>query len=314
VKRVLVVTYSQTGQLNAAVKSTIQPLLEADDIELHVEYISPKKAYPFPWSFFQFFDVFPESVYMEPTEMNPVALDGSESFDLVIVAYQVWFLSPAQPIVGFLKSDVGRALLKNRPVVTLIACRNMWLNAHRKMGVLLGEIGAKHCDNIVLTDAGSNLATFITTPRWLLTGRREAFWGLPAAGVAQEDIDNCQRFGRALSVALGQDLEKRGESLLHGLQAATVDTGLIASEMAGHRSFLVWGRLLRAVGRPGQLRRRPVLLLYVLFLITLIITVVPITLVLKKLLQPLLAGKLAQQKEQFERPSGSGRSRMEEFS
>lgn len=313
-KRVLVVTYSQTGQLNAAVKSTVQPLLEDEGVELHIEYISPQKAYPFPWPFFQFFDVFPESVYMEPPEMKPFSLNGDESFDLVIIAYQVWFLSPAQPIIGFLKSDIGRALLKGRPVVTLIACRNMWLNAHRKMGGLLQEIGVKHIDNVVLTDAGSSLATFITTPRWLLTGRREAFWGFPAAGVAQADIEHCTRFGRALSSALAQNLERSGEPLLRGLEAVIVDSRLIASEMAGHRSFLVWGRLLRAVGKPGQLRRRPILLLYIIFLISLIITVVPITLLLKKLLQPLLADKLAQQKELFERPSGSDRFRMEEFS
>ena len=312
-KRVLVVTYSQTGQLNAAVQSTIQPLLEADDVELHVEYIKPRKAYPFPWPFFEFFDAFPESVYMEPPEMAPFSLKGDEPFDLVILAYQVWFLSPAQPIVGFLKSDVGRALLAGRPVVTLIACRNMWLNAHRKMGTLLKEIGARHCDNIVLTDAGSSLATFITTPRWLLTGKREAFWGFPAAGVSQQDIKNCKRFGVVLQQALSQNLETEGESMLQGMGAVTVNTALIASEMAAHRSFLIWGKLLRAVGRPGQLRRRPVLLLYILFLVTLILTVVPISMLLKKLLQPLLADKLNQQKRLHEEPSGSDWSRMEEF-
>ncbi len=269
--------------------------------------------YPFPWPFLRFFDVFPESVYMDAPAMKPSKLMGGEPFDLVIIAYQVWFLSPSLPIVGFIRSEVGRRLLKGKPVVTLIVCRNMWLNAHRKMGQLLAEVGAHHCDNIVLTDKSPSLATFVTTPRWLLTGKKESWGPLPAAGVSQQDIDGCRRFGKALVQALRQDGEKHHRPMLRGLGAALVDSQLVVSEMAGHRSFLVWGRLLRAIGKQGQRRRKPFLLLYILFLVTLIITVVPITMLIKKIFQPLLAKKLAEQKDLFELPSGSETYRMKEF-
>lgn len=312
-KKVLVVYFSQTGQLSAAVQALTRPLVEDRTVTLHFEPIEPLQAYPYPWPLLKFFDVFPESVYMEPPPMSPTSLTGDEDFDLVIIAYQVWFLSPALPIVGFLNSPQAKKLLANKPVVTLIACRNMWLNAHRKMSRLLGQLGTRHCDNVVLTDNAPSLATFITTPRWLLTGKRDSFLGLPQAGVSQQDIADCQRFGRALSLALQQDQEKCGISLLQGLSAVKVNTSLIASEMAGHRSFLVWGRLIRAAGKPGDVRRKPLLLLYILFLITLIISVVPVTMALKKLLAPLLKGKLEQQRMQFEQPSGSDNFRMKDF-
>lgn len=313
-KKVLVLYYSQTGQLSSAVKSLTRPLQDSDDITLHYECVAPREDYPFPWPFFRFFDAFPESVYMDPPEMAPFGLTGEEDFDLVILAYQIWFLSPSLPVVGFLKSEVGKKLLTGRPVVTLIACRNMWLNGHRKMKGLLEQIGAIHCDNIVLTDSGPSLTTFITTPRWLLTGKKNGFWGLPPAGVSRQDIEGCARFGRALKLALEQGLEKKGASMLQGLNAVSVNTGLIASEMAAHRSFLMWGKLIRVVGKSGQKRRIPVLFVYILFLITLILTVVPITMLLKILLHPLLARKLQEKKALFEQPSGSDNTRIEEFS
>ncbi len=57
------------------------------------------------------------------------------------------------------------------------------------MKSLLFDVNAKLIDNIVLIDQGSSLSTFITTPRWMLTGRRNAFWKIfPKAGVSKEDI------------------------------------------------------------------------------------------------------------------------------
>src|SRR3546814_17907682 len=83
----------------------------------------------------------------------------------------------------------ARQLLLNRPVVTLIACRNMWLLAQEIVKDLLEQAGAKLCDNIVLTDRGSALATFITTPRWMLTGRQNEFWRVfPLSGLVEYEI------------------------------------------------------------------------------------------------------------------------------
>lgn len=311
-KRVLVVYYSQTGQLGTVVESFMAPLAANPDIALHCVVLRPRTPYPFPWPFLRFFDAFPESVYLDAPPLEPLPLPEDESFDLVILAYQVWFLSPSLPVSAFLKSDAARRLLAGKPVVTLIACRNMWLMAQEKMKSLLAQIGARLVDNVVLTDRGG-LATFITTPRWLLTGRKNSFWGMPAAGVAGEDIAACARFGRALAVALARDEETSGRPMLTGLRAASVETRLIASERIGERSFLLWGRLLRAVGAPGSRTRVPVLMVYAAFLVCAIVTVVPLTLILKAALQPWMGHRLAKQQAYFELPSGSSAERMGEF-
>src|SRR5438128_2389674 len=93
-------------------------------------------------------------------------------------------------------SQTGQLARVARRLVTIIACRNMWLVAQETVKQLIQGAGGRLCDNVVFIDEGRALATFITTPRWVLTGRRNAFWGLPAAGVAEEQIANSDRFGR----------------------------------------------------------------------------------------------------------------------
>ncbi|MCU7905895.1 MAG: dialkylresorcinol condensing enzyme [Candidatus Thiodiazotropha sp. (ex Epidulcina cf. delphinae)] len=312
-KKILVVQYSQTGQLSKIVDSLCRPLIASRDIEVVIETLRPEKPYPYPWSFFKFLDVFPECVALDPPALSPLTVGGSEEFDLIIIAYQVWFLAPSPPITAFMQSEQARRLLKDRPVITLIGCRNMWSRAQETMKQMLNDTGARLIDNVVLTDQGSWFASFVTTPRWLLSGKKEPFWGFPAAGVSDRDIENCHRFGLAIEEALKHDRERGAAPLLYGLKAVEADISQVQSEKAGHRSFLVWGRLLRLVGKQGDRKRLPVLAVYVVFLILMIITLVPLSVVLKSLLAPLLKERHLKAKTHYEAPSGSGAERMEVF-
>jgi hypothetical protein len=288
-KRVLLVHFSQTGQLTRAARALTAPLAQADDVEVVEEVLRPRRPYPFPWPFWRFLDAMPESVLLEAPELEPLAVRADERFDLVILAYQVWFLAPAGPMIAFLKSEAGRALLRGRPVVTVIACRNMWLSAQETMKRLIAEAGGELSDNVAFTDRGSALASFITTPRWLLTGRRNAFWGLPAAGVAEDEIAGGERFGRALLAALRSDGERRATPMLAGMAAAKVDARLVFSERAGQRAFRVWSRLIRLGGGPGSVGRAPLLALFCVYLVTMILLVVPPSLLVQRLLRPVFA-------------------------
>ena len=309
-KRILVVHYSQSGQLRRIAESFCSPLTDHSGIELTWLPLQPEPAYPFPWSFFEFFDQFPECVHQRPPRLAPTPHAADRKFDLVILAYTVWFLSPSPPITAFLTSDVGRTLLRDTSVVTVLACRNMWLSADQQVRELLASARARHLDHVVFTDPGPALATFITTPRWMFTGRQDAFWGMPPAGVPETEIAAASRFGKALASALDASEEQGERPLLTGLRAVRVDERLIASERIGRRSFEIWGRLIMAAGRPGSTARKCVLVVYAGFLITMIVTVVPVTMLLRTLLRPLTRAKMARIKEELEKPSGSGRERM----
>ena len=314
VKKVLLVQYSQSGQLNDVAKSVTTPLAASDSVELHTLTLIPEKPFPFPWSIIPFFNIFPECVYLDPPALKPLDIDTNQKFDLIILAYQVWFLAPSLPVSAFLLSDAGKRLLHDTPVITLIGCRNMWVMAQQAVVKLLKDANAHHIDNVVLTDQGSTLASFITTPRWVLTGKKNAFWGFPEAGIAAKKIKQAERFGHAIIDALKNDKEKNNTSILIGLGAANVDISILQSEKAGYRSFRIWGKLLRVIGKPTNPLRKLVLVLYIVFLVALILTVVPITMILQKVLRPLLKKKIEQIKEKHELPSGSATDRIKDFS
>ena len=225
-------------------------------------------------------DCFPESIYLDPPQIEDIK-DDTNDYDLVIITYQVWFLSPSLPTTAFLKSEYAKNKLKNKPVITLIGCRNMWVMAQEKIKKLLKDIDAKLIDNIVLIDQGNSFATFITTPRWMLTGKTNSLFGIfPKAGISKEDIKNVSRFSYAIKDALNKNKEKRFKSICYGLKAVNVDMKLIKSEQFATRSFMIWGKLIRKIGSLGDKKRRPAVMLYVLFLILIILTVVPINMII----------------------------------
>lgn len=311
--RILVLHYSQTGQLTRALESMLGPLSGRDDIEIVRQKIEPATPYPFPWSFFGFLDAFPESVYLDPPPLAPMAFDPDGHYDLVILGYTVWFLSPALPVTGFLKSPAAR-VLRNKPVITFIACRNMWLSAQEEVKKLLADRGARHVDNVVLVDQGPPWATFVTTPRWMLSGKKAGFWRVfPPAGVSETDIRGAARFGRALTGAVHLLQSGASGPLLSGLGAVKVNPRYVASERLARRSFRLWGGLLRAVGRPGAPLRRAALLVYLVFLIGMILTVLPLGILVRALLRPLLKRRMDAEVARLELPSGSGTERVARF-
>jgi hypothetical protein len=305
-RKVLVLYFSQTGQLRDIVQSTVAPLEKNPDFEVTTVALKPDKPYPFPWPFFRFFNTFPECIYEDTPTIEPDDLDASKAYDLIIVAYTVWFLQPALPILGFLKSEKAKKVFAGKPVITLIGCRNMWLMAQERMKELLSELGAHLVDNIVLTDTSHSAFTFFSTPMWMLFGKRGPFFNgwIPRAGVSEADIAGCERFGRAIEAQLPNREISDTRPMLTGLGAVHVREGLIESEKTIKRSFRLWGALLRSLGKPDALARQFVILIYFLFLFIVILTVVPILAVIKMILKPLAKAGIAKQREYFAAPSG----------
>jgi hypothetical protein len=305
-KNVLIIQYSQSGQLSGVLESLTAPLRQSSGIDVVVETLRPERDYPFPWPVLRFFDTFPESVHLDAPALKPLSIDPKRRFDLVILGYQVWFLSPSLPITAFLKSDEARTLLDGVPVVTVVACRDMWLMAQEQVKTLLASCNARHVGHVALVDEAGTAGSFLATPVWVMTGKRGPhLWGwIPRAGVSAHEIEGARRFGQRIAQVLASDA-RIDATLLHGLRAVTVKERLIASERAIRSGLLVWGRLLRALGPQGAWQRKPVLLVYILWLVVMILTVVPLAALSKALLAPFTRKRIAAQKAYFSAPSGS---------
>src|SRR6267154_1156243 len=72
-KRVLLVHFSQTGQLTRLARRLSSPLTGAGDVELVEEVLRPRRPYPFPWPAWRFLDAMPETVLLEPPVLEPFA-------------------------------------------------------------------------------------------------------------------------------------------------------------------------------------------------------------------------------------------------
>jgi hypothetical protein len=307
-KRVLVVYFSQSGQLTNIVRSIVEPLRASAAIEVTMAELKPVTPYPFPWPFWKFFNIFPDAMYDDPDPIEPLPLPANADFDLIILGYQVWFLSPSMPMAAFLKSDQARQLLSGKPVITALCCRNMWLSAQERVKQRLQEIGARLIDHIALVDRSPNAATLVSTPMWLLTGKRGPFLGglIPVAGVTVEEIAATARFGHAIATQLPKRDVSDSTPMLKGLGAVKIDISLIAHEKLTGRSLRMWGGLLRRCGDRQSVLRKVFLAVYVVFLVVLLLTLMPIVLVIKRLLAPLLRARVEARREYFAAPSGEG--------
>ncbi len=301
-KKVLVLYYSQSGQLKRVIDSFISNLPD-EEIKVDLKAIQTISEYPYPWSFYEFFDEFPESAHMDGCEVKELE-DVADDYDLIILGYTIWFLAPSSPIVGFMRSAQAKKIFKDKPVITLIACRDMWVLAQEKMKDLLLEVDAKLIDNVALTDQGKGIYSFATTPRWLLTGKKNAFGIFPPAGILEREIDQAARFGKRLNFALKQNREKDSKALLKNLKAVNVNGKLIATEIIATRSFYIWGKIIKFFGPKKSLGRKIAITIYSVFLALLVFTIVPLNLMIRKILNIFQKEKLKSLEEKYEQPSG----------
>src|SRR5689334_18803489 len=193
--KILAIYFTQSGQQATIVQTLLKPFIDAGD-EVHYEVLKPVESYPFPWSAFTFFNAFPETFHQRPLPLQPLSQKAFDSYDLVVLGYQPWFLTPSRPISSFLQSPDAMRILKGKPVVTILGCRNMWLGAQEKVKRRLLDLNANLVGHVALVDKSGNLTSLVTILRWMLGGKKEPFWFFPAAGVAQADVEHASAFGK----------------------------------------------------------------------------------------------------------------------
>jgi hypothetical protein len=254
--KILVVYYTQSGQLRQIVDSVVTPLREDPEIEITFEELKPVYAFPFPWSSDSFFQAMPESVLGIPCKLEPLSLKGDENFDLVILAWQPWYLSPSIPIHAFLQLEIAQKLFSDKPVITLVGSRNMWVSAHLRIREYLAALKARPVGNIVLYDRAPNLLSVISIIRWLILGKKERYLKIiPPAGISETDIRNASRFGNVILQAVSSGNFSSLRPALVDVGAVDVKPDLIMLEKRGIIFFRIWAHFIRKRGDAGALER-----------------------------------------------------------
>lgn len=290
-KKVLVVYFTQTGQAKQALDATLKPFEENKNYQLDYLLVKPKKTFPYPWSYTEFFDVFPETVHGVPCELEPLTIDTSINYDLVIIAYQPWFLSICVPISSFLQTEEAKKLLANKPVVTIINCRNMWLGAQEKMKQRLLDVKANLVGNITFVDRSSNLVSLVTVLAFVLKGTKENFMGIfPKYGVAEKDLSHAPVFGKIILDNFENHRLQNIQDQLNQQGALDIRGNLLLMEGRGRALFPLYANYISKKGTQGSEQRRARVRIFGIVLPTAILLLSPIITILSRL-APLLAKK-----------------------
>jgi hypothetical protein len=242
-KKVLVLYYSQSGQLTEVVNSFVIPFLETS-VSVEIVRVKPKNDFEFPWTSTHFFDAMPETVLAKPIPLEPFQLK-EKNYDLLVFAYQPWYLSLSIPANSILHEPVIKDVLKNTPVITLIAARNMWLSSQEKLKKILKDLGANLVGNIALVDKNSNLISAITILYWMMTGKKDSYLGMfPKPGVSDEDISNTKVFGKTVCDHLMKENWNELQSALINQNAVVVKSNLMFIEERAPRLFSIWANVI----------------------------------------------------------------------
>jgi hypothetical protein len=245
-KNVLVIYYSQSGQLESIAKNIAKPLLNSNEINVLFHEIQLEKPFPFPWNNDAFFGAFPETFLQIPTALKPVSEEiMNAKFDLILLNYQVWYLTPSIPINSFLKSPEAKKLLNNTPVVTINGSRNMWVMAQEKVKALLKQNNAFLKGNIALVDRVGNLISVITIVEWMFSGVKKRYLGIfPLPGVSDKDINESSKFGEViLSSLIENDLDHLQQKLID-IDAVKVSSYLVTVDRTANKIFAKWSNLI----------------------------------------------------------------------
>ncbi|MFI5152235.1 MAG: hypothetical protein ACHQET_02800 [Chitinophagales bacterium] len=293
-KKILAIYFSQSGQLEEIIEHLTAPLVEAG-FGVEKLRVRTKTEYPFPWTGKRFFDVMPESVRGIPTELEPFTLKENR-YDLIILGYQAWFLSPSIPANSILTYEAFREVLKDTPVVTITGARNMWISAMERVKKSLHLGGGKLVGNIALVDKHPNPVSFVTIFHWMFSGKKDRYLNIfPKPGVAEEDILNTRVFGEIIKkhFDLGNWNGMQEELVQH--KAVVVKYNLMFIESKASRIFAIWAKFISK-----KKKRSAWLVVFKYYLLIALFIAAPIILTVDALFfKPFLSGRIRKQKQYY---------------
>jgi hypothetical protein len=293
-KKVLAIYYTQSGQMGEIIDTFTSPLVEAG---ASVEKVQVRlvNGYEFPWTGKSFFSVMPSCVLGIPEPIEPLNLKGTK-YDLVILGYQPWFLSPSIPTNSLLQSDEFKAIIKDTPVVTISAGRNMWINSYVRVRKMIKDAGANLVGNIALLDKHPNPISFVTIFYWMLTGKKDRYLNIfPKPGVSEQDIAATVVYGATVASHLENGSWDRLQDELIAQKAVEINYKLMFIEARAKPIFAVWAKIIA-----GRKNRTPWLSAFKYYLFVALFLGAPVLLTLDAIfLKPFSAKRIKRNKLKY---------------
>lgn len=204
--QVLVISYSFTGQTGRIVEEVSRSLEKGG----HTVSRAPLRlvhSYPFPAPPSMLLQLLQQSLRGQwPVEpLEPLDADLSLPYDLVIIGYQPWYMTPSVPVHSFLKSDAAR-VLRGKPVVGLVSCRAEFRRACGLFQKGVEAVGGQVVEQRVWVDQDARPTNLLSLVHMLKNGHDPEGGPLKRLlkpfGVGPAGLARAQSYGEALSTRL----------------------------------------------------------------------------------------------------------------
>tara|TARA_B110000285_G_scaffold13470_1_gene13319 strand:- start:21 stop:929 length:909 start_codon:yes stop_codon:yes gene_type:complete len=249
--KILCINYSQSGQLDDIIGNFLTPL---QNHTIDRVKIQPKESFAFPWATDNFYDIMPETVLEEAIPLEDIHFK-EERYDLIILGYQPWFLSPSMPTAALLQLDSFKNRLKGTKVITIIGARNMWLNSQVSVVKQISEAGGEMIGNLALVDRAPNQLSAISIVHWMLTGKKTRKWGVfPLPGISDEDISNASHYGEILNKSIQHNSLETIQQEIVSQKGARININILFIEGKAKKIFNIWANIIKKKERNGKNR------------------------------------------------------------
>jgi hypothetical protein len=270
--KVLAISFSQTGQASAIVDLFIAPFTgwDIDRVEIKME-----KSFPFPWPMADFIAAMPDSVSEKAEKIQPINYKHTQ-YDIVIIGYQPWFLSPSIPASSLLQDAGFLSRIKGAWVAEIIGARNMWVNAHKSIASRIISAGGLHAGFIPFCDKAPNLVSAYTIVQWMTTGRKEKTLGiLPAPGVPPSDMQKASHWGSIFRKGYETDNRALFQAEACKQNGIFLPQLIYFIEQKGKKIFKLWASIINKLGNTPR-RKNIALKAFKYYLIAALFIVSPI--------------------------------------
>lgn len=208
-KRVLLLSYSYTGQSRAALAAAAEVFAErgCEVDDAGIEFTDPRYADTF--SRFPMRSVWPDMLSVLPAQTRRATGEIrtptdilAQDFDLVCIGSPTWWSTTSMPVRTFLESEEARKVLDGKPFAVFVVCRRYWRENYKTVRKLGEKQGGRFVGEVHFTYPGSQLHSMLSLTSYLASGEyRDKYLGvrIPSTNLQPEHLRQARDFAADLS-------------------------------------------------------------------------------------------------------------------
>ncbi|MBL1280460.1 MAG: hypothetical protein COA33_009320 [Fluviicola sp.] len=249
--KILSINYSQSGQLDDILSNFLSSIKNCEIDRIKIE---AQQSFAFPWKVDGFYNIMPETVLEEAISLKEIHFK-EEKYDLIILGYQPWFLSPSMPTSSLLQLESFKKRVNGTKVMTVIGARNMWLNSQTSVVKHIHDAGGEMIANLALTDRAPNQLSAVSIVHWMMTGKKTKKWGVfPLPGISDEDIKGASFFGAILNESIQKNDFKDLQKQIIEKKGTKINVNILFIENKAKKIFNIWAKLIKKKEAQGKKR------------------------------------------------------------